>query len=429
MIEIDLIVGLFIFISIYVSIISGWAHRTIVAVLGGLLMVIFQIVPQEKAFNYYVDWQVIFLLVGMMIIVTGIHKSGLLQYIAIKSAKLAKGDPYKIMTYFIFITAFFSAFLDNVTTIIIIAPVSILVAVELGISPGPFLVAEILASNIGGTATLIGDPPNIMIGSAGDLDFFMFIKNLTLPIVVMVLILPFVIKLVAARKLEVSYQRKARIMEFDTSKIIEDHLLLKKSLCVFVMVMIGFFTHHLFNVDVSTIALFGAFFLLLIMKKSKDSLREFLNQVEWVSLFFFIGFFIMVGGLVEIGVIKKMSNFIFSSFGDNLHMLSLAILWFSGLFSSVFDNIPFVATAIPVIKDLGIKLGSGNIVPLWWALALGSCLGGNMTIMGAAANIVASDIAEKNGCKISFWMFFRCGFIVTIINLILATFYILYRYF
>jgi len=422
-----LIIGVTIFFCAYILIISDKVHRTIAAILGGMLMIILGIVPQEKAF-YYIDWNVIFLLIGMMILVGAIQKTGLLQYIAIKSAKIARGNPYATMGLLILTTALFSAFLDNVTTVVLIAPVSILIAVELGISPIPFLISEALASNVGGTATLVGDPPNIMIGSAADLSFVDFIKNMTPPVILMVLLLPLIMKWIMGKRMVVSYERKARIMEFDTSKIIENPVLLKKSLIVFSLVIIGFFLHTIINVDVSVVAMFGAFLLLLILKEQKEMLRGLLSQVEWSSLFFFIGFFIMVGGLIELGVINALSYKLFSVFGENISLTSLFILWSSGIASSIIDNIPFVATMIPVIKVLGSQWGAQAILPVWWALALGACLGGNITLIGAAANVVVADIAEKNGYSISFWEFTRYGALITFINLSISSFYLWLRY-
>ncbi|NOZ64612.1 MAG: ArsB/NhaD family transporter, partial [Caldiserica bacterium] len=391
-----LIVGIIIFVAVYITIISDKVHRTIVAVLGGMLMISLRIVPKAKAFHY-VDWNVIFLLIGMMILVGAIQRTGLLQYMAIKGAKIARGNPYATMSLLILITALFSAFLDNVTTVVLIAPVSILIAVELGISPVPFLISEALASNVGGTATLIGDPPNIIIGSAANLGFMDFIKNMTPPIILMILILPIIMKWMMGKRMVVSYERKARIMEFDTSQIIEDPVLLKKSLIVFSLVIIGFFIHSLIDVDVSVIAMLGAFSLLLILKDQRKMLRELLSQIEWTTLFFFMGFFIMVGGLLELGVIDRISYKLFALFKNNLSLASLSILWSSGILSSILDNIPFVTTMTPVVKALGTQWGAQTILPIWWSLALGACLGGNMTLIGAAANVVVADISERNG--------------------------------
>jgi len=390
-------------------------------------MIVLKIIPQDSAFSF-VDWNVIFLLIGMMIIVAVLGKTGLLQYLAVKSAKLARGDPYLIMALLIFITAFFSAFLDNVTTVIFIAPVSILIAKELGISPIPFLISEAVASNIGGTATLIGDPPNIMIGSAAHISFLSFIKNVSPPIIIMLVLLPFIMKRLMRNKMTVSYQRKAKIMEFDTGRIIQSPALLKRTLIVFAFVVAGFFIHEYIDLEVATIAVIGAFVLILSMPNQKDVLKELLSQIEWTSLFFFIGFFIMVGGLIELGVIKTIASKLAGIFHNSILFGSLFTVWFSGFLSAVFDNIPFVATMIPVIKDIGTQMSYQGINPLWWSLSLGACLGGNMTLIGAAANIVVADISDKNGYRFSFWEFTKYGFVITIINLSIASLYIWLRY-
>jgi len=421
------VIGITIFVLAYFSIISGKVHRTIAAVLGGMLMIVLKIIPQDSAFSF-VDWNVIFLLIGMMIIVAVLGKTGLLQYLAVKSAKLARGDPYLIMALLIFITAFFSAFLDNVTTVIFIAPVSILIAKELGISPIPFLISEAVASNIGGTATLIGDPPNIMIGSAAHISFLSFIKNVSPPIIIMLVLLPFIMKRLMRNKMTVSYQRKAKIMEFDTGRIIQSPALLKRTLIVFAFVVAGFFIHEYIDLEVATIAVIGAFVLILSMPNQKDVLKELLSQIEWTSLFFFIGFFIMVGGLIELGVIKTIASKLAGIFHNSILFGSLFTVWFSGFLSAVFDNIPFVATMIPVIKDIGTQMSYQGINPLWWSLSLGACLGGNMTLIGAAANIVVADISDKNGYRFSFWEFTKYGFVITIINLSIASLYIWLRY-
>ena len=425
----NVIISAAIFIIAYLLITSGKVHRTIAAILGAMFMISLKIIPQYKAFQY-VDWNVIFLLISMMVLVAIIEKTGLLQYLAIKSAKIARGEPYRIMFFLILITALFSAFLDNVTTVVIIAPVTILIARELGISPIPFLISDAFASNIGGTATLIGDPPNIMIGSAAHLSFIAFLKNLAPPIFIMIIILPFIMKLLMGKKMIVSYERKARIMEFDTSKIIQNKPLLKKSLIIFSLVVIGFFIHEFVDLEVATIAMTGAFLLIISIGNQKETLRELFSKVEWPSIFFFIGFFIIVGGLVEVGIIKTISTKLSTVFGKNILNASLGTLWFSGIVSSIFDNVPFVATMIPVIKDIGAQWGiMQGMRPIWWSLSLGACLGGNITLIGAAANVVVTDISDRNGYPISFWEFFKYGFLITFLNLLISSFYIWIRYF
>jgi len=235
-------------------------------------------------------------------------------------------------------------------------------------------------------------------------------------------------KWLMGEKMIVSYERKARIMEFDTSRIIQNPLLLKKSLIIFSLVIVGFFIHEIVDLEVATIAMIGAFSLILSLKGQKETLRELLSQVEWTSLFFFIGFFIIVGGLVELGIIKMVSVKFSTMFGGNISLASFFTLWFSGIVSSVFDNVPFVATMIPVIKDIGAQWGPQGITPLWWSLSLGACLGGNITLIGAAANIVVADISDRNGYPISFWEFTKYGATVTFVNFLISTLYLWIRY-
>ena len=417
------IIALLIFLTVYLTLASGKVPRSILAIIGAMIMITLKIIPQEKAFQY-VDWNVIFLLIGMMIIISIIKRTGLLQYIAIKSAKMVRGEPLKILFFLVLTTAFFSAFLDNVTTVIIMAPITILIAVELGISPIPFLISEALASNIGGTATLIGDPPNLMIGSAADLGFLTFLYHLTPAVIFMTLFLLPILKIFFRNSLKVSNERKARIMEFDEKAAIQDPSLLKKSMGIFGLVIVGFFLQEPLHLEVATIALIGAFLMLLVTRQSPF---EIFQEIEWNSIFFFIGFFILVGGLVEVGIIEKTAKFLVKVTRGHFHLTIFTILWGSGIVSAVLDNIPTVATLIPIIKEVGIHFAE-DITPLWWALALGACLGGNGTLTGAAANVVVADVAERNGFPISFKEFTRYGAIVTFSNLAFSSLYLWLRY-
>jgi len=387
-------------------------------------MILTGIISQEEAFRA-VDWNVIFLLIGMMIITGVLKKTGFFQYVAIKAAKITRGDPFRILIMLVIITAFLSAFLDNVTTVLMMAPASILIAVELGISPLPYLIAEAIASNIGGTATLIGDPPNIMIGSAAGLGFLSFLKNLTPIITVLLGVFLLLLKFFFGKGMVVTTERRARIMEFDLSRVIEDPVLLKKTLLILILVIIGFLLHEPLHLEVATIALSGAFLLLLL---SGESPYEIFHEVEWTSIFFFVGLFIMVGGLVELGVLRVISSRLLHITGGNLPLTSFILLWASGTICSVFNNIPYVATVIPIVQEMGTHLGSQAILPLWWALALGACLGGNGTMVGAAANVVVSDIAGRSGYRLSFLEFTKYGVIVTFINLLISTLYLYFLY-
>jgi len=400
-------------------------NKTVIVIIGAAIYIIFGILDQEKAFKE-IDWNVIFLLISMMIIVGITKRTGLFQFVAIKAAKFAKGDPIKILILLSLLTAIFSAFLDNVTTVLILTPVSILIAVELGVSPIPFVISEAIASNMGGTATLIGDPPNIMIGSAANLDFVKFLINLGPIVVVNLIVFSILVAFIFRKKLDVTYERKARIMEFDESKSIEDRSLLIKSVIVLSLVIIGFILHGILHLEAATIALLGAGVLMLLV--GKEEVEKFFHEVEWTTIFFFIGLFILVGGLVEIGVIKSLAEFLLKVTKGDLKVTTIVMVWFSGIFSAFVDNIPYVATMIPLIKNIGLKLGEANIIPIWWALSLGACLGGNGTLIGASANVVSCALAGKSGYKISFLEFTKYGAFFTIISLALSTGYLFLFY-
>ena len=416
-----ILLSLAIFLIIYIFISTEKMNKTIVALFGASIYLMLRIIDSETAYRI-IDWNVIFLLVSMMIIVGITKDTGIFQYIAVKAAKAVKGEPLKILIMLSLLTALFSAFLDNVTTVLIIAPITILIAVELGISPVPFIINISLASNIGGTATLIGDPPNIMIGSKAGFDFLKFLVVMG-PLVVLLLVLFSVILwAVYRKKLIVSTERKARILEFDETKAIEDAKLLKKCLLVLAIVMTGFVFHGLFKLEASVVALFGASLLMVI--SGKKDIDEILKAVEWGTILFFIGLFILVGGLVESGTIQLASEKLLTLTDGNVEKTSFIMIWASGIFSSVVDNIPYVATMIPMVSNMEAALGTAAIVPVWWSLALGSCLGGNGTLVGASANVVAVGIAGKSGYKISFMQFTKYSFLIMLFTLIIATIYI-----
>ncbi len=420
-----MIKAVLIFIISYILIASEKFEKSLIALLGASLMLLFKILPQHTAFEH-IDFNVIFLLISMMILVKIIEKTGIFQYLSIKFAKIVNADPIKIMIILFFMTAIFSAFLDNITTVLLIAPVSILIANELRISPIPFLLVQIFASNIGGTATLIGDPPNVMIGSAANLSFMDFVTNLAPLILIQMVLFALIFFIFLKNKIKVTNENRARIMDFDEEKLLKDKNLLIKSAIIFTLVVIGFAIHGFVDLEAATIALSGSIILTLI---SKTQFEEVLQQVEWISIFFFIGLFIMVGGLVETGFIKMISSRVLEFTDGNIKLASQVILWFSGIFSGIVDNIPFVATMIPLIQNLGDKLGHNAILPVWWALSLGSCLGGNGTLIGASANIIIANFAKKSGYKISFLKFLKYSIPVTILSLALSYIYILIRYF
>jgi len=421
----NLIAGVVFFILLFILISLEVVNKTILALLGGVLFIVMGIINQELAFEE-VDWNVIFLLIGMMVIVGITKKSGLFQYIAIKSAKMVNGDPVKILILFSLITALLSALLDNVTTVLILTPVIILISVELGIDPTPFIISCAMASNIGGMATLIGDPPNIMIGSAAGLGFVDFIVNMG-PLTLILMVLHGLLVLLFFRKdMNVNMERRARIMDFDENASIVDKRLLIKSVSVLGGVLLLFSLHGVVGLEPSTIALAGAAILMLLA--GGEEVEEFFHEVEWSTIFFFIGLFIMVGGLVELGVIDFLAKKYLEFTGGNIKLTSSTIIWLSGFLSAFLDNIPYVATMIPLVERLGEEIGHTAINPVWWSLAIGACLGGNGTLIGASANVVSAGISNRSGYKISFIKFTKYGMIMMIATLIVSTIYVYLRY-
>lgn len=414
------------FVFAFVIISTERISKTITALLCGFSFIIFHIVGQEEAFRH-VDWNVVLLLTGMMIIV-GITKStGLFQFLAIKTAKMVRGDPMAILILLSMLTGVLSALLDNVTTVLILTPISILIAVELGVSPLPYVISGAISSNIGGTATLVGDPPNIMIGSSAGFGFLDFLLNMGLAVV---LIYPFfclAVFLLFRKSLRVSAERRARIMEFDEHQVIENRPLLLKSLITLTLVIGAFLTHDLHHIEPATLAMAGAALLMLLT--DAHDVEEFFREVEWETIFFFIGLFIMVGALVEVGVISRLATLVLKASNGNIERTGIIILWLSGVVSSFVNNIPYVATMIPLVHDMGAVMGDEAVIPLWWALALGSCFGGNGTLIGASANVVSAAISGKNGHKISFLTFTKYGILITVISLIISTIYLHLRYF
>ncbi len=429
-----------IFVIAYALIVSEKVHKTVVAIFGAALMLVLKILEQKEAFHvekFGIDWNVIFLLISMMIIINLMKPTGFFEYIAIKSAKLGKGEPMRIMTIFAVVTAILSALLDNVTTVLLLAPVTLLIADALEVDPIPFLIAEALASNIGGTATLIGDPPNIMIASKAKLNFMDFIYNLMPAIIVIMAAFLFVLKVMFGKKLHVRPELKQRILEMDEKEAIKDPLMLKKSLFVLSIVVVGFVLHGTFNYEPATVALFGAGLLLLLSGTHEP--HRVLAEVEWPTIFFFMGLFIIIGGVVKVGLIKWMSIEVLAITHGNMFATSMLIMWFSAFASAFVDNIPYVATMNPLIIDMakqiwphlqGLQLlHNPELMPVWWSLALGACLGGNGTAIGASANVIVVGLAERAGKKISFIRFMAYGMPVMIITVFISTIYVWLRYY
>ncbi|AGL00813.1 SLC13 family permease [Desulfoscipio gibsoniae] len=413
-----------VFLITYAFIVSEKIHRTVAAFCGAALVILAGIVNEEQAVHY-VDFNTIGLLVGMMIIVGITRQTGVFEYLAIKAAKSAKGEPIRILASLGLITAVLSALLDNVTTVLLIVPVTFAIARQLQVNVIPFLIVEIIASNIGGTATLIGDPPNIMIGSATHLGFMDFVINLTPVVVVIYTITIFILKLIYKKQMVTCPELMQNIMAMDENAEIKDPVLLKKCLTVLGVTIIGFVLHQFVHLESSVIALTGAALLLLVTRMDPE---HAFHAVEWPVIFFFIGLFVVVGALEEVGVIEAIASLALDITGGELLPAGLLILWLSAIASAFVDNIPFVATMIPLIHDMGRLGGIGDLNFLWWSLSLGACLGGNGTIIGASANVVVIGMAEKRGAPISFMTFFKVAFPLMLLSIVIAMLYLIAWY-
>ena len=416
------IIAVVVFVAVMAAIISEKIHRTVAAVAGGVLLVVLRVLTVDDAVSY-IDFSTIGVLLGMMLFVAVVRNSGLFEYVAIKAAKIAKGNPWKIMLLFTLLTAALSAFLDNVTTVLLVGPMAIAITGILGIDPVPFLLAQILASNIGGTATLIGDPPNIMIGSQAGLSFMDFVANTGVAVVFIMAALCLCFYFMFGKKLVVAPEKMAAVMQLDENKSIKDHALLVKSIVMIVVVVLGFVFHSSLGVDSCIIALDSATIMLLIGKQDTE---EIVLGVEWSTILFFTGLFVVVGGMQQTGIITQLGNALVNLTNGNAMLLMLLILWGSALFSSVLDNIPFVATMIPLI--LAMQADGMDVTALWWALSLGACLGGNGTLIGASANVVLSGISAKHGHPITFARYLRVGFPMMIMSVVISTIYLLIRF-
>jgi len=416
-------VSIVIFIAVYILIIWDKFDRTLVALGGGMLMIILQILNQESAIEA-VDFDTVTLLIGMMMIVMVMRRTGVFEYLAIKVLKISKADPQRLIILLSLITGVLSGLLDNVTTILLIIPVTLSVAKDLKLDPIPFIIAEIFASNIGGTATLIGDPPNIMIGSQVGFTFNDFLFNNSIIALPILLLTSILFALLYKKVLIADESVKAKVLAVNEKDAITDGPLLLKSMIVFSLVILGFIFNSVLHIESPTIALTGAIILIFL---SGISSEEILHEVEWKTIFFFIGLFILVGGIEATGVIEILAKDVLLLTHGDVFMTTLSILWVSAIASAFIDNIPFVATMIPMITEMG-QLSGIDIYPLWWALSLGACLGGNGTIIGASANVVAIGIAEAQGYRITFGHFFRVAFPFMILTIIIATVYMIFRY-
>lgn len=422
------------FILTYVLIISERLNRAIIAMLAAVLMIISGVLTQQSAMQG-VDINTIGLLTGMMIIVAITRDSGVFQYLAIRSVKLVKADPWGILVMLMLITALLSALLDNVTTVLLIAPITLLITDTLKLSAYPYLFAEIFASNIGGTATLIGDPPNIMIGSAAGLGYNDFLFNLA-PIALFILVVTLLpIYLIWGRHLKAEPERIEKVMKYREIDAIKDWILLKKSLIVLALVMAGFIFGHDYGLQPATIAMFGAALLLTLtcfphgQEKQTAMVSRYLEKVEWITIFFFIGLFIIVYGVDSTGILEMLAHQVVELTDGDKTVTAIAIMFVSAVTSSLVDNIPFVATMIPLIKNMAASFGGAEeLVPIWWSLALGSCLGGNGTLVGASANLIVAGFAERSGQPIPFLPFMLMAFPLMFLSVIISAVYIYFRY-
>ncbi|ABO50505.1 possible tyrosine transporter P-protein [Desulforamulus reducens MI-1] len=413
-----------VFLVAYAIIISEKIHRTVVALFGAMILIIAGVLHQERAVEA-IDFNTIGLLVGMMIIVGITRRSGVFEYLAVKAAKQSKGEPLAILVALSVITAVLSALLDNVTTVLLIVPVTFSIARALEINPMPILISEVLSSNIGGTATLIGDPPNIMIGSAVGLGFMDFVVNLAPVVIVIMVVTIYLLKWIYRKEFVVREELKQNILAMNENDEIKDAKLLKKALFVLALTIGGFLLHQYAHLESATIALAGAALLLLLTGEEPEHALE---AVEWPVIFFFAGLFILVGGLEEVGVIEWIAAKALEITGGELLTTGMLILWLSAIASAFVDNIPFVATMIPLIQDMGRLGGMTNLDPLWWSLALGACLGGNGTIIGASANVVVVGMAEKQGMKFTFLGFMKVAFPLMIVSIIISSTYLYFFY-
>lgn len=417
------LVSIVVFLAVIVAIVTEKIHRTVAAIAGSVVLIFLHVLTVEEAVGF-IDFNTIGVLIGMMLFVSVVRNSGLFEYVAIKAAKIAKGNPWKIMLLFALLTAVLSAFLDNVTTVLLVGPMTIAICAILELDPVPFLLTQIFASNIGGTATLIGDPPNIMIGSQAELSFADFIMNTGPAVIVIMVAVCACFYMLYGRKVSVTLDKMAEVMKLDENKSINDLSLLIKSVVMMVLVVIGFVFHAAIGVDSCVIAFASATIMLLIGKQDTE---EIVLGVEWSTILFFSGLFVVVGGMVQTGVIEMLSNGLLAVTGGNAVMLMVLILWGSALFSSFLDNIPFVATMIPLI--LTMQAEGMDVTALWWALSLGACLGGNGTLIGASANVVLSGIATKNGHPITFARYMRIGFPIMLLSVAISTAYLLIRFY
>ncbi len=419
----------------YIILLSEKFHRTVVALIGANVMIVGGVLTQNMAIAA-IDFNTIALLTGMMIIVSLARRTGLFEYVAVWAAKRARGEPIGILILLSLVTAMFSAFLDNLTTVLLMVPVAMLIVDKLKVSPYPFLFSQILASNVGGTATLIGDPPNILIGSATHLTFNDFLFHLGPATAVVLAAMLVVFYALWGKGLKTTPELRERVMNFDEKASIRDRTLLWQSMIVLALVILGFMIGEHYHIRPGTTAMFGAAVLLLVVSIGEDrrgqaeQLREALGEVEWNALFFFMGLFVIVGGVEATGLLERMALTLMEATKGDPLVTTMVTLWLSAIVSAVIDNIPFVATMIPLVKSMAPAMGGMDALePVWWALALGACLGGNGSLVVAAANVVVAGLAERAGTPITFARFLAIGLPLMLLSIAISTVYLYLRHF
>lgn len=423
-----------ILVIVYIVLITEKLNRSVVAILGACLMIYCGLLNQQQALAA-VDFNTLWLLIGMMMLVSITAKTGIFQYVAIKAAKVVRADPIGVLLMIVVITAVFSALLDNVTTVLLVTPVTLLITEQLRVKAFPYLFATIIAANVGGTATLIGDPPNIIIGSAVNLGFSDFLIHMAPIALVILLAICVFFFLFYRNQLSTTLRARAKIMRFNEKEAIHDPVLLKKSAIVFALVLVGFMVGHPLHIEPGTVALSGAALLMLLAygkqpaEKQGESIHHVFSEVEWVTIFFFMGLFIIVGGVEHSGLLAILGDKLISATGGDIEKMSFAVLWVSAVLSSILDNIPFVATMIPLLEAAGANIPAESFQPVWWSLALGACLGGNGTLIGASANLTVAAFAEKAKQPIGMVQYAKYGFGLMLATVLLAHIYLWLRYF
>ena len=409
------IIAIVVFVVVMVAIVTEKIHRALAAVVGAMVLLILHVVGFDAAMEH-VDFNTLGVLLGMMLFVAVVKLSGLFEYLAIKCARLAKGNPWLVMVLFVCLTAVLSALLDNVTTVLLIGPMTVTVCRLLDLDPLPFFLA-------GGTATLIGDPPNIMIGSAAGLSFADFVMVDAPAAIICLIVMIGLFYLLFGRKFKVDEEHRRALMERDEREEIKNPTLLRQSVIMIILVTAGFMLHGSLGIESCVVALTAAGILMLI---SGERIEEALAHVEWTTLVFFAGLFIVVGALSEVGVIGMLAQALIDVTGGSTFIAMLVLLIASAIISSFLDNIPFVATMIPIL--LSMEATGMDVMPLWWAVSLGACLGGNGTLIGASANVVMSDIAKKHGTEITFMGFLKYGFPIMLVTIAVSAVYLVVRF-